>query len=372
MNILQVIPALTKGGAERVVIELSNVLSNYGHQVTILCSHKVDSALNQGSLRQEIQVVAILEKSYSRPVRYFLISKWLLLNWKMLKKFDVIHCHLSFGLYIGTYIALVKFILRKKGLKLISTCHVVGVGTSFFPRKTNQWLSRFFDGFVLMTLDENWRRFVQKNKKRKYYLVQNGISPKDWIRHKSTKPLTKSIKIGTISRLQPERQPWLFLEVFASILNKTQQKVSFVLAGDGIMFESLSTYSFELGIKEYLIMPGLVNDPMEIFNEIDLYLALNVEETTGIAGLEAIFAGLPIVGLQLSNTYFSGKEDWIFSDQDVEIVAAEIIRLIEDSEQMSITQKRQFTYAEAKHTSIKMTNQYLDLYKGDISKLDRI
>ena len=42
MNIVHVVPALTKGGAERVAVELANHAVGSGHKVTLIAGWSVD------------------------------------------------------------------------------------------------------------------------------------------------------------------------------------------------------------------------------------------------------------------------------------------------------------------------------------------
>ena len=46
MRILQVLPHLSKGGAERVVVELSNSLVTVDHEITLLLAFPVNLELN--------------------------------------------------------------------------------------------------------------------------------------------------------------------------------------------------------------------------------------------------------------------------------------------------------------------------------------
>ena len=66
MRILQVLPTLVKGGAERVVIDLSNSLSDNGNEVTVLLSYPVDPRLNQKNIQDKVTIQFISSKKISR------------------------------------------------------------------------------------------------------------------------------------------------------------------------------------------------------------------------------------------------------------------------------------------------------------------
>jgi glycosyltransferase involved in cell wall biosynthesis len=111
-------------------------------------------------------------------------------------------------------------------------------------------------------------------------------------------------------------------------------------------------------------MPGLVQDPYAFLVALDLYVTLNVEETTGIAGLEAVFAGVPVIGIQLSQKYSRGKKDWIWSDEDPKIVGRQIAKYLMDSKQLPVIANSQFTLAKEKYSIDRMLDEYLNLYSN--------
>ena len=169
--------------------------------------------------------------------------------------------------------------------------------------------------------------------------------------------------IGTISRLESERKPWLFLEVFAEVQKLVDFEVHIIIGGEGPERESLKKLAERLNLSKNLTMPGLVQDPRAVLVTLDLYIALNVEETTGIAGLEAVFAGIPVIGIQLSQKYKRGKEDWIWSDQDPQVVGREIATRLKSPKLLQVIAASQFSMANEKYSVIRMRNDYLSLYR---------
>jgi glycosyltransferase involved in cell wall biosynthesis len=362
MRILQVLPHLSKGGAERVVVELSNSLIDVGHDVTLLLAFPVDPDLNQQFLDKKVSLQFLSSFSRNRILVYLKLPFHVVRSWKDLKTYDVIHCHLTFGLVFGSFISAYRKIARIKKLRLIATCHVVGVGTSRTPRIINERLSYFFDVFALMALDTQWRNFISVKKRANIHVVVNGITAKA-LKSKLKESKKKHLwTVGTISRLQGERKPWLFLEVFAQLHQSTKGQVRFVLGGEGPERVKLIALAERLHLNRILSMPGLIQDPETFLEGLDLYVALNVEEVTGIAGLEAVLSGIPTVSIQLSPTYKNGANDWIWSDQDPQIVAAEITSLLENPKKLAEVAKNQYRVAIRDYSIERMRDHYLNLY----------
>ena len=362
MRILQVLPHLSKGGAERVVVELSNALIEAGHEVTLLLTFPVDPELNQQHLDKRIKVHFASKNSANRILAYLKLPFYVARYWKVFKTYDVIHCHLTYGLVFGFFISFFRKITLTKSPRLIATCHMVGVGISNTPRIINERLSYFFDVFALMAQDAQWRSFISKRKRKNFKFVVNGISANMWVKKQEQSSRKPTWTVGTISRLQAERQPWLFLEVFSQVHKLAAGEVCFVLGGEGPEREALSVLSGKLKLNGILSMPGLVNDPKTILQELDLYVGLSVEEITGIAGLEAVFSGVPVVGIQLSQTYKNGANDWIWSDQDPQIVASKIVSLLGNPDKLAEVAKDQYLVANQEYSIERMRDTYLNLY----------
>jgi glycosyltransferase involved in cell wall biosynthesis len=375
MQILQVLPHLSKGGAERVVIELSNALIANGHEVTLLLAFQVDPVLNQQYLSSQVQIEIVSPHFGNRFLQYLSIPVWIIKNRKHLRTYDVVHCHLTFGLAFGLVFSAIRKLWRRAHVRLIATCHVVGVGVSRSPRMINETFSVFFDSFVLMAIDDQWRNFIDKKNRKNIEVIRNGISPfsppnfklnlSDAQRSKFEQAPIKHVPvIGTISRLQSERKPWLFLEVFAEVQRLMDCEVHFILGGEGPEREALKQLADDFKLTKCLSMPGLVQDPYAFLVALDLYVTLNVEETTGIAGLEAVFAGVPVIGIQLSQKYSRGKNDWIWSDEDPKIVGRQIAKYLMDSKQLPVIANSQFTLAKEKYSIDRMLDEYLNLYSN--------
>lgn len=362
MRILQVLSHLSKGGAERVVIELSNALVEAGHEVTLLVTLPVDPVLNQQYLDKRVKVEFVSPNSANRSLAYLKLPFWVVRYWKVLKTYDVIHCHLTYGLVFGFLISFFRKITRTRTIRLIATCHVVGVGTSRTPRIINERLSYFFDIFALMAQDAKWRNFISSKKRENIQIVVNGISAKLWTNGFKQPKREPVWTVGTISRLQAERKPWLFLEVFSQVHNSMNGEVRYILGGDGSERETLTALSEKLMLSGNLSMPGLIQNPKTILEDLDLYVGLNVEEITGIAGLEAVFSGVPVIGIQLSPTYANGESDWIWSNHDPMIVARRIVEYLKNPAQLSALAEEQYKVATEKYSVECMRDNYLSLY----------
>ena len=63
LNIAHIVPALTKGGAERVAVDLANCSARDGHSVSLIVGWKVDAELLFERLDPKINVIYISDNS---------------------------------------------------------------------------------------------------------------------------------------------------------------------------------------------------------------------------------------------------------------------------------------------------------------------
>ncbi|RED38220.1 glycosyltransferase involved in cell wall biosynthesis [Winogradskyella eximia] len=107
MKVLQVIDHLNVGGAERVLVDLTNILNENQYNVTVLCllkKAKLDEQLNKN-----INVIYLHRKNKFNPL--YLIKLYIIL-----RKYDVIHIHLR---QVLRYVSLLFYTTRLNKKKVI-------------------------------------------------------------------------------------------------------------------------------------------------------------------------------------------------------------------------------------------------------------
>ena len=364
MRILQVIPTLARGGAESVVVDLSNELSQMGHSVYVLLAYPVPSSESRThSLKREVKVQYLRNNSPSRFNSYLDLMRFIVTNRSFIKGFDIVHCHLSLGQFFGFVWRTINLFHSEPGPKLIYTCHNVGGDNPRWQNQLDRISTRVFTDFVLMAQSKTWRSFVAGRKKRNIFLIENGISMSIETKKEMFKEWrTRTLSVGTISRLQVERKPWRFLEVFASLKSQSNRGFIFLLGGEGPLRKSLEIQAESLNLESQIVFPGIVYSPKPFLDSLDIYLTLNVEAITGIAGLEAVFNGIPVIALQLLPDYKATSDDWIWSSADPAEVASKIDEISRNPVLARRLIQNQQLVAKKRFKSKIMVKKYLRLY----------
>jgi glycosyltransferase involved in cell wall biosynthesis len=143
--------------------------------------------------------------------------------------------------------------------------------------------------------------------------------------------------IMSVGRLAEEKNWGTLLQAFALAL-KEQSNLRLVLIGDGPQAQALQQLTGELGITERVLFAGRVQfDQIPSYlKAADLFAFASVTETQGLATLEAMAAGLPVVAVAGPGTsdIVEEGEQGLLVENDPQNLAAGILKLITSPELM--------------------------------------
>ena len=368
MRIVHVLPALTKGGAERVAVDLANAQAGAGHEVAMLLAYPVDSALLQDDLDARIQV-RFVRRRRSRFGAYASLISWVVRHRKWLNSRDILHCHLSFGAVVGTVVQILRGSRPGARPAVVETYHAVGLPIPYLHRVLHRAMISRRDRAALMAADSYWKRFASKRQRIPPVVIPNGVPVRADVptaaevaayRSECGIPLG-ALVIGTVGRLVPARHPDRMIEVFSHIA-RVLPDAHFLWAGDGPKRALVMELADQCGISSRLHLPGLLLRPALAFANIDLYLSLNVGSVTGIAALEAAVAGCAIVALQADATHQPSGDDWISSFTDAAELARLCAELLQSNVERARLAKRQRRHVVEHHGIASVSEAYFKLY----------
>ncbi len=173
---------------------------------------------------------------------------------------------------------------------------------------------------------------------------------------RSSKGWQDDIVLISTGRLAPEKNWETFLHAAAKAYEK-HPDLRVVLIGDGSDKDTLQDLAAELGIAERVTFTGAIpfSEVAVHLKAADIFGFASVTETQGLATMEAMAAGLPVVAVDASGTrdiVEDGKQGFLVPN-DVDALAASINRLIESPRKM-----RKFSSnAEKKAKTLAVKNQ---------------
>lgn len=373
MKVLHIIPTLSKGGAEKVVVDLLNDSFENGLEVKLLLFFPSDKKLRLYELNKKIEVLYISDKKSNF---FFLLFKsviWIIQNWKFLKQQNILHAHLTISSIFISIVRLFSFISYTNPPKLVETNHSIGIPIKKWQHALFVYMSRFRDSYVLIGKDAFWEALIKKRKNILLGIIPNGIKIKNRIVEKREKQDflmmsgiddTNSFILGTVSRIVPERSPLKMVEIFNKVHLKLPEdkKVHFIFGGDGESFNQVQEKIAELKMENFIHLPGLIVDATVARSVMSVYLSINIGAVTGISGIEAASEGKPVISLQMDNEYVNSQNDWIWSDCNTDKISDEIIKLISDEKLRFEIAQFQYNYVKQNLQSNLMAKEYENLY----------
>lgn len=368
MRIVHILPALTKGGAERVAVDLANHAVLAGHDVALVVAFRVDESLLGPALDPRIRIEYVAATS-SRFWRYPAMVAWLWRRRRWMLSRDVAHCHLTYGAVFGSAVQALRRLHGAKAPTVVETVHSVGMPVGTRDRWLHGRLAAMRDGLALMARETFWDRVERRRSTRPTRMIRNGVrldqpppAPSAVAAFRRQHGLPRGTPVvGSIGRLAAERQPWLIVDVFGAIAERNRD-IRFMLGGEGPERARVERAIAAHGIGDATVMPGLITDAGVPLATLDLYVSLNVGPVTGIAALEAIAAGVPVVAKQLLPAYTGGHDDWLWSDPDPRAVGHHCAALLRDPDRLVELAARQMQELQARWSIEAMASSYYDLY----------
>lgn len=371
MKIAHIIPSLMPGGAERVTVALARCAMEAGHDVTLLVGSRGagDSHL-AGEIPAQIAVEYLVDSATSRAGRIIRGVRWAITRRDHLASFDIVHCHLTFGAVLGSVI---KILRRGKRPAVLETYHAVGAPLGRHVEWLHRQMAQRRDAFVLMAEHPAWASFSRRHPGVLVRTIRNGaenprvdsLTRQQRAAYRAQLGIPESCRyvVGTLGRLEPDRRPWLHLPIFERVSRALGSDVHFVFAGGGSQRARLEASLALHGLEGRVHITGVVSEPRFPLSIIDAYVTLNVGSVSGLAGIEAALAGLPVVAIQLDPSYPETDTDWIWSSTDPEHIASRLVALLIDADERQRLARRQQQHAGAHFTNAAMWRAYQDVYE---------
>ena len=288
------------GGSGVVASELGLELAARGHKVHFF-SHSLPFRVpnaHPSTFFHEVEVTSYPLFKYP-PYTLALATKLA----EICKKhsLDIIHVHYAIPHAIAAYLC-TRMIAPEQRPVTITTLHgtditLVGLDSSFFE------ITRFSldhsDGITAVSeqlAGETRRRFSSRNPVE---VVPNFIDSDKFtpaLRSESkraayTRP--GEFLLGHLSNFRPVKRVLDVIRIFQLLHRNLPSHL--VMIGEGVDLEPARNLTAELGIMEHVTFLGPVDKVPEVLSQLDLFLLPSEYESFGLAALEAMACGVPVV-----------------------------------------------------------------------------
>ena len=346
MKIVQLIPQLSSGGAERFVVDISNELSKR-HDVTLVVGYALEGniAFYAPELSESVKLLSLHKKvGLDLPFLYRL--------YKTIKQEspDIVHTHLD----AFAHFALLKWLFPK--VKFVHTVHNDAPFES--GGKVKAFLKRIFfrcgwckAATISKTSDDSFKQFYGQDTESR--LIYNGRATKiEWSDNNIIPRIEGVYNLVSIGHISSTKNHILMC---SAVDRLTRQGVKLELYMFGRFVEQEIVESIKALNNPHIHMLGEVENPRQYLRNADVFCMSSVVEGMPISLIEALSCGLIPVCTAVGgivDLVDEGKSGFLSHDLTLESYTKALERFLALNQQ-EVEEMKDICRESAKHYSIE-------------------
>lgn len=336
MNIVHLVSAGVIGGAEKIALQLAASQHEMGNSVEIWF------LFNGGPIMVEAERRGLKARNCGMRNGWDMLGALALRRQLSQHRPDVIHVHtFSIGFFVG-------LMLRKQAV-IVQHEHGCISSSDGWRRKLNNIILRrvVHQADAYIAVSEATKRTLIKTlhiRSDAIRMIPNGVDLSLFEPGRDRRGKKRelgipdsSLIVGSVGRLVKEKGMDNFLQV-AAIIHRQLPDVRFVIAGDGPCRPELTSLIDELKLANFVTLLGMRSDVPELLRTFDLFAMTSNRESFGIALVEAMASGVPVLAFGVDGIPEIINEQCgvLVSPGDVEGLASAAISLLRDSARRSM------------------------------------
>jgi len=319
------------GGLERVVETIYYGLDRERYDPCIWCL-AAGGELFQSVVRKGEKIILLNIKTYHDPANIFKLAFLLRKN-----KIQILHTHGYFASTIGRFSALLA-----RTPVVISHVHTTYFSFSRRNKYIEKFLSHFTDRIVCVSKAvQTFVVEVEKIHPSKTCLIYNAADLPDprsldeqtEIERFQLGITHKDIVAISVASLTPHKGHHILLDA-TGIVMQEYPNFKLVIVGAGSLRNELEEHAKKVGIFNNTIFTGLRENVFPLLKLANIFVLASTErEGLGIALIEAMATGLPVIGTRLGGIPEVVQENtngFLVSPGDLHELALAIKRLVKD------------------------------------------
>jgi glycosyltransferase involved in cell wall biosynthesis len=292
LRVLQVVPTLTVGGAERLAALLARHLRRAGHDAAVVSLYPPAGTWIEAELRADGVPLHFLDKRPGPDVRMLPRLARLVAAFRP----DVVHTHLYALQYVYPVVALAR------RPRVVHTVHNVAEREAHRPGRVLQHLA-FRTGVVHVAIGDAVAESVRRvYRLRPRHVVANGIPLEDCVAPAGAREqVRRSLGIPpeaatfvAVGRLEPQKDHRTLLAAFASE-RLAAAGARLLVAGDGPLRGELERQASALGVAGRVAFLGVRGDVARLLAAADAFVLASAYEGNPLTVMEAMAAGRPVI-----------------------------------------------------------------------------
>jgi len=179
--------------------------------------------------------------------------------------------------------------------------------------------------------------------------------------------------VGSVGMLE-ERKGHRYLIEAIAIANRARgatSRIKCAIAGDGSLREELAGFARERGIAGDIFLIGMIGDARELLDGLDLFVFPSLSEGLGVALLEAMACGLPIIATRVGgivDIVEDGESGVLVPTRDSKAIGAAMAKLSNEHTVCARIGAIARTRIVEHYSMDAMTNSTIGLYRAGLAK----
>ena len=322
-RVVQMIPTLGSGGAERLVMDIVRYIDHSEFEVSLVSLY---------SKEQTAEIYRTFCSDHNIPI-YYLNKKPgfdLRMLYKLVALFrklkpHAVHTHLYAGIY-----AVIPNLCCCIPVRLHTIHNVAERELPAMHRKIMRW-AYHHSGTHPIAISPQVKKTIQEQyalPSKKIPLICNGI---DTMLYQREKKIVESLETRYIcvARFSPQKNHARLIEAFASVKSQIAN-AKLYLVGGGELEDQICAQVNQLGLQESVILTGETSDVKQYLSSCDVFVMASDYEGLPLSMLEAMAMNLPVVSTKAGGVVdivTHGVEGYLVDIGDVQALAANMITL---------------------------------------------
>lgn len=366
-RVLFLIPTLSTGGAENVLINLVNNMDFKQFEITVQTLFDKDSQKNR--LNSHIRYKYFLKNAFKGNSKIFpLVSAKVLYKLIVKEEYDIVISYLQGP---TTYIL--------SGCPFENTKKVAWVHTAFDSKKSFCSGFKSFDNAVKVYRSYDKIAFVAKDVKERFEDISGIVSEKNTILYntiESDRVLSeskesindisfsnKAINLISVGKIESMKGYDRLVRVHKRLIEEGLKHSIYIL-GEGLQKSKLENYINNNGLADSFSFLGFKNNPYKYVANADLYVCSSRREGFSTAVTESLIVGTPVISTNCSGArelLGYNNEYGIVTDNTEDALYEGIKRVLEDHELLR-RYKVEATKRGAKFNKEKTVNDVEEMF----------
>lgn len=326
----------TIGGSGVVAAELGMALAERGHEVHVV-SYLRPVRVAEAKPRLHFHEVPVTRYPLFQYPPYTLALASKLAALCREQRIDVLHAHYAIPHAVSAYLCCQM--LGEGAPKIVTTLHgtditLLGLDESFY--EITRFSLQQSDGVTAVSgylARETQERFCTDCPAEVIYnfIDLERFSPTNFSAERRLKyACPDEVLLGHLSNFRWVKRPQDVIKIFHRVAQQVSARL--LLIGDGPDRETAERIADELGVRNRIFFVGSDNNIEELLPLLDLFLLPSEQESFGLAALEAMASGAPVIasdvgGLPELVTEGSG---FLFPVRDVDSMSRKAIEILTD------------------------------------------